>query len=94
MKYTIIRRLMSHDVARKLPKCLDANWHGMCVFGSDVCLEKLTKIPVFQIFHHHAVWFLTVTSTQDSSDIAIFQSSQNPHVSLEIQPVWKQVSVS
>lgn len=66
---------MSHYITRKLPKCLDANRHGMCVFGSDVCLEKLTEIPVFQIFHHHAVGLLAVTGAQNPSDIAIFQSS-------------------
>lgn len=85
---------MSECVTGKLPECLDAHRHGMRVLGSDMRLEELTKIPVFQIFHHHAIWFLAVTGAQDPCDIAIFQSSQNPHVSLEVQPVRDQPSSS
>lgn len=77
---------MPKCITRKLPECLDANWHGMCILGSDMRLEELAEIPMFQIFHHHAVRFLAVTGAQDPCNIAIFQSSQNPHVSLEVQP--------
>jgi len=38
---------MSECVTRKLPECLDANWHGMRVLGSDMRLEELTEISVF-----------------------------------------------
>lgn len=62
----------------------------MRVLGSDMRLEKLTEIPVFQIFHYHAIWLLAVTGAEDPGDIAILQSSQNPHVSLEVQPVKDQ----
>jgi len=59
----------------------------MRVLGGDMRLEELTEIPVFQVFHHHAVRFFAVAGTQDAGDIAILQSSQDPHVSLEVQPV-------
>jgi len=39
--------LMSECVTGKLPECLDANWHGMRVLGSDMRFEELTKIPMF-----------------------------------------------
>lgn len=72
------------------PKCLDANRHGMRVLSSDMRLEELTEISVFQIFHHHAERFLTATGAQDPRNIAIFQSGQDPHVPLEVQPVRNQ----
>lgn len=81
---------MSECLVRKLPECLDTNRHGMRVLGRDMRLEELTEISVFQVFHHDAVRFLPMTGAEDSSDIAIFQSSQNSHVSLKVQPVGDQ----
>jgi hypothetical protein len=62
----------------------------MRVLGSDMRLEKLAEIPVFQVFHHHAVRFFAIAGAEDPGDIAILQSSQDPHVSLEVQSVHQK----
>ena len=58
----------------------------MGIFGSDMRLEELAEVSVLQVLHYYAIGLLAAASTQDSGDIAILQGSQDPDVSLEIQP--------
>lgn len=58
----------------------------MGVLGSDMRLQELTEVAVFQVLHHHAVRLLAVASSQHSCYVTILEGGQDPHVSLEIQP--------
>jgi hypothetical protein len=74
------------------PESFHADRQSTCALGRHVCLEELVQVTVVQVLHYNAEGLLMATHSQHSSDIHVFQSSQDPHIAMEIQPENMQTS--
>lgn len=68
------------------PQGLNADRQGACALGRHVCLEELIEVAVVQVLHDNTERLLVAAHAQHPRDIHVLQSSQDPHIAVEIQP--------
>lgn len=68
------------------PQGLNADGQGARALCRHVCLQELVEVTVVQVLHDDAQRLFVAAHAKYPRDVRILQGSQDPHITMEVQP--------